>query len=185
MAYYLLDVNGQIITQHDLQDKGVWCRTGFTKEMVFVEKFGKELNLIIHPAKESNPYGPDLFNISNGTPGDLKTQNTPFFQVSQRFGYDPQYAVVFNGKDRKRYRELYPEMEIYFAVDWQVITFKGVKTISVVPMTGVWFIPFSKLDQLLQSAPFHSYYQRRNDEKGNAKGSYVLNLLDKNFTKVI
>ena len=184
MAYKLFDINGIEVTHHDLQDKGVWCRAGASKEEVFVEKFGVDLNLRINPEKENNPYAPDLQNTSNQLLADLKTQNTPFFQAQSRFGYDPQYAVVFNGKDRQRYREKYPDIEIYFAVDWQVIKYHGRNIIEVKPMTGVWYIPFSELNKKLEEAPFHAYQQRQFDQKGNAKGSYGLNLLDHEFTKV-
>ncbi|MDO5968278.1 hypothetical protein Q4Q35_00520 [Flavivirga aquimarina] len=185
MAYKLFDINGNVIEQHDLQDKGVWCQTGASKEKVFVDKFGKSLNLIINPEKENNPYAPDLLNTSTNLLADLKTQNTPFFQAQTRFNYDPQYTVVFNGKDRHRYKEKYPDIEIYFAVDWQAIKFENGKIIEVKPMTGVWFIPFQKLDKLLESSPFHSYGQRKFDQRGNAKGSYVLNLLNNNFIRLL
>ncbi len=184
MGYRLFDINGQEVNQHDLQDKGVWCRSGASKEEVFVEKFGKDLNLIINPEKTRNPYVPDLLNTSNNLLADLKTQNTPFFQAKSRFGYDPQYTVVFNEKDRQRYNKYYPEIEIYFAVDWQVIKFQSKSILEVVPMVGIWYIPFCKLEHLLEAAPFHSYQQRVSDQRGNAKGSYVLTLLESAFERV-
>lgn len=183
--YKLFGIDGNEILQHDLQDKGVWCESGATKEEVFVNKFGSQLNLIINPEKVNSPFVPDLLNTSNTLLADLKTQNTPFFQAESRFGYDPQYTVVFNGKDRERYKELYPDIEIYFAIDWQVLKFQGANTIEVEPMLGVWFIPFQQLDKLLQKAPYHEYQQRRWDQKGNAKGSYVLNILDSDFVRMI
>lgn len=185
MAYRLIGIDGQEINQHDLQDKGVWCQTGASQEEVFVTKYGDRLNLIINPDKETNPYVPDLLNIKNNQLGDLKTQNTPFFQARSRFSYDPQYTVVFNGKDRERYSEMYPNIEIYFAVDWQAVKFVGSTTIEVEPMKGIWYIPFQKLDMLCNNSPFHSYQQRYSDNKGNAKGSYVLNLLDESFHRVV
>ncbi|MEM9142912.1 MAG: hypothetical protein AAGA86_07990, partial [Bacteroidota bacterium] len=178
MSYKLFDKDGKAITRHDLQDKGVWCRDGASKERVFVEKYGHDLHLGLNPEKDPDPYVPDLLNTANGKLADLKTQNTPFFQARPRFGMDPQYTAVFNGKDRIRYKEKYPKIETYFAVDWQAITFQGRYTVRVRPMTGIWFIPFEQLDKILETSPYHTYRQRRNDNKGNAKGSYVLNLLD-------
>lgn len=93
--------------------------------------------------------------------------------------------MVFNGKDRKNYKDKYPEIEIYFAVDWQVTKFKGNTMIEVNPMIGVWYITFKKLDALLENAPFHSYQQRMSDNRGNAKGSYVVNFLNNEFKKLI
>ena len=182
--YKLFDINGQEVNYHDLQDKGVWCRSDASKEEVFVEKFGKELNLIINPEKKTDPYVPDLINTKKNLLGDLKTQNTPFFQAQSRFGYDPQYIVVFNSKDRERYKQKYCDIEIYFAVDWQVIKFVDRRTIEVKPMTGIWYIPFGELDKLLEKAPLHAYRQRKFDQLGNAKGSFVLSLLNTAFKRV-
>ncbi|MFW6224636.1 MAG: hypothetical protein ACOC4B_00035 [Bacteroidota bacterium] len=86
MGYKLFDQNGENITHHDLQDKGIWCKSGASKEEVFVETFGERLNLIINPEKRNNPYAPDLLNISTGLRADLKTQNTPFFRLNQGLG---------------------------------------------------------------------------------------------------
>ena len=186
MAYFTYDIHGNTISNHDLQDKGVWCETGASKEETFVKKYGDELGLIINPEKTENPYAPDLLNTQNGLLADLKTQNTPFFQAESRFGYDPQFTVVFNGKDRDRYNELYPDIEIYFAVDWQAVKFvSNGKSIEVEPMVGVWKISFTELEEILKTAPFHSYQQRYDDQRGNAKGSYVLDLQNENFIRVI
>lgn len=185
MAYKLFDVNGSQITHHNLQDKGVWCRDGATEEEVFVENYGEKLGLIVNPDKRINPYVPDLVNTKNDLLADLKTQNTPFFQAQTRFGFTPQYAVVFNEKDRLRYSNRYPEIEIYFWVDWQAVRFVGNTEIKVQPMTGIWFIPFKKLDQVLQNSPLHHYAQRRNDRQGNAKSSRVLSVQHTAFTKIV
>ena len=185
MPYQLYDQHNQIIQHHDLQDKGVWCRSGASKEEVFVDLYGKQLDLIINPDKITNPYVPDLKNTQTGQLADLKTQNTPFFQAQSRFDYDPQYTVVFNKKDKDRYRQKYPILAIYFAIDWQAIRFEGRQRISVSPMVGVWKIPFLELDVLLEQAPFHEYQQRTNDTKGNAKGSYVLDIRNPSFLKCV
>ncbi|WPR76335.1 hypothetical protein [Algoriphagus sp. NG3] len=186
MGYRLFDISGTDVTHHDLQDKGVWCIEGASKEEAFVRLYGSELGLAINPEKITNPYAPDLLNTKNGKLGDLKTQNTPFFQAGSRFGLNPQHTVVFNGKDRDRYRSLYPEIEIYFAVDWQVVSFESSHSkVNVEAMVGIWFIPFGELDKVLEKAPFHSYRQRVYDNKGNAKGSYVLDLMNPAFRKVV
>lgn len=186
MGYKQFGIDGQEISHHDLQDKGVWCEDGASKEEVFVEKYGGQLGLIINPEKVNNPYAPDLLNTKNGLLADLKTQNTPFFQAESRFGYDPQFTVVFNRKDRERYKDQYPEIEIYFAVDWQAVKFQtDYSAIEVNPMIGVWYIPFPKLDIISGNSPYHEYQQRVWDEKGNAKGSYILNLKNENFKRLI
>ncbi len=185
MAYQLYDVQGNTIARHDLQDKGVWCEMGAAKEDVFVRLYGARLGLIINPEKENNPFAPDLYNTVKQVRGDLKEQGTPFFQAGVRFGLDPQLTVVFNVKDKIRYEQLYPELEIYFWVDWQVVRFSnGNKDIKVQPLTGVWHIPFLALAKLTESAPVHHYGQRIGDTMGNAKSSYVLHLGNPAFTRI-
>lgn len=186
MTYTLIGIDGNEVNQHDLQDKGVWCTKGFTKEEAFVRKFGEGLGLTMNPRKKVDPYVPDLVEIPTGHVADLKTQNTPFFKAGSLYGLDPQYTVVFNGKDRLRYRELYPDIVIYFAVDWQVVRFRmGKTTIDVKPMVGVWRIPFQGLLGLLDETRFHTYQQRVHDIKGNAKGSYVLDIQHERFERVV
>jgi len=135
--------------------------------------------------KQKDKKAPGILNRTTGNLGDLKVQNTPFFQADIRYGIDPQYAVVFNHKDKIRYERLYPDIEIYFWVDWMVTRFvSGSQEIHVQPMTGIWYIPFNKLIGILKNAPLHYYQQRKYDTKGNAKASYVLNLGDEHFVKL-
>lgn len=183
--YKLFDIYGKEVIHQNLQRKGFLCRSGATMEEVFVKLYGDQLNLVINPQKVSDSYVPNFYNTRNGLLADLKTQNTPFFQAETRFGLDPQYTVVFNGKDRNRYKSEYPDIEIYFAIDWQVVKFKGKITLEVSPMVGVWFINFGDLDKILDSAPFHKYLQRIDDKRGNVRESYLLNLLNPRFMKVI
>ena len=185
MTYKLFNREGSEITLRDLQDKGPWCLFGVSKEDAFVEKFGKQFQIVINPEKTTNRYAPDLFNESSKKNGDLKTQNTPFFQAKSRYGIDPQYAVTFNVKDYERYLKQYPSIEIYFWVHWEAIKFSSSSTIEVEPMEGVWFIPFPDLIKVIKSSPVHTYQQRTNDTKGNARDSYVLDLRNPLFTKII
>lgn len=184
--YKLLDEKNQEVKQHDLQDKAPWCKTGATFEEVFVEKYGQQFGLIINPQKEDNIYAPDLLNTTNNSLGDLKTQNTPFFQASQRYDLDPQFAVTFNVKDYKRYLANYPTIEIYFWVKWIVTGFeKNDDKIQVQPMEGIWKIEFDNLIELCKTSPIHTYGQRIYDNKGNAKDSYVLDLRNERFKTLL
>jgi hypothetical protein len=185
-SYRLIDANNQEINLHNLQDKGPWCQAGATFEQVFIATY-PQLNLQINPAKSNDPYAPDLLNNSNQKLGDLKTQNTPFFQATQRYGLNPQFAVTFNVKDYKRYTALYPGIEIYFWVKWTAIKFEknGQLDIGVQPMEGVWRADFSQVAQLCNSSPIHTYAQRVNDDRGNARDSYVLSLNDPTFIRLI
>jgi hypothetical protein len=185
MAYTLFDREGKVVTLRDLQDKGPWCADGASSEQVFIQNYGKGLGLIINPEKSFNKYAADLFNVNSKNVGDLKTQNTPFFQALTLFSVNPQYAVTFNQKDFIRYSELYPGIEVYFWVVWTVIKFAGNQTIEVAPMEGVWKITLDKIKILVKTAPLHFYQQRINDNNGNAKGSYVFDLSNPLFEKII
>jgi hypothetical protein len=183
--YKLLDVDGNEINHHNLQDKTKWCKDGERVEQSFVRIHGEQLNIIINPEKTTNKYAPDLLNSKSGCLGDLKTQNTPFFRASSLFGIDPTYAVVFNLKDRNRYRELYPSIDIYYWIDWIAVKFQiGNKVTAVEPLYGVWRVNFKEFDKYLDGAPLHDYMQRRNDTQGNAKSSYVIDIRNEIFEKI-
>jgi len=183
--YRLFDRDRNEITYRDLQNKGAWCRKGFSKEEVFVALYGPQLNIVLNPAKTKDPYAVDLLDKGTSKLADLKTQNTPFFQARSRYDIDPQCAVVFNIKDEERYENLYPDIDILFWVDWQVVHFEmNNEKIDIKPMIGVWKIGFQQLRKLCAASPIHRYQQRINDLRGNAKRSYVLNLFDKAFEKV-
>jgi len=185
MSYTQFDKDGNIISHKDLQDKKVWCKDGEKIEEVFVKKYGEPLKVIINPEKVLNPYAPDLVWKEN-TQADLKTQNTPFFKAGELYNIDPSYAVVFNRKDAVRYYKKYPDIQIFFWVEWHSIRFEMANfKKSVEYINGVWSIPFSSLVEILKSAPLHSYQQRVGDKKGNARDSFVLDIRNELFTQVI
>jgi len=151
-----------------------------------VNTFGSELKISINPEKIENPYAPDIIRNTDGNLGDLKTQNTPFFKAKTLFQIHPSYAVVFNIKDYNRYKEKYPNIVIYFWVNWMVRKFKmNNNEITVDKISGVWMINFIDVGKLVKTAPKHFYQQRRFDNKGNAKGSYVFDIRNELFKKVI
>lgn len=95
--------------------------------------------------------------------------------------------MVFNKKDRIRCQKKYPDIEIYFWVDWIAIRFCGNNNeeIKVNQMSGVWYVNFKELDFILDNCPLHWYSQRIRDNKGNAKSSYVISLQNDIFQRVI
>jgi len=158
---------------HDTEDKGWWCHHGLKLERSFVALCNTHLNLPAweNPEKRDNPYAPDL--IVAGHVADLKVQNTPFF-VSSRYDMDPRRTVTFNRKDYERYSELYPDIDIYFWVDW---TQTESKYGRVDYLAGIYSLPFVTLAGLIESgAPEHHYIHRRDDTQGNAKSSFLLSL---------
>jgi len=186
MSYKQFDKNGNLVTPSDLQNKSLWCREGEKIEEAFVSKYGDDLNVGINPEKAINRYAPDLVFIPEDSFVDLKTQNTPFFKAKKLFGIDPSFAVVFNRKDYERYGEKYPGIDILFWVEWHSVRFEmGSFKQEVEYINGVWKISFKELAKLCETAPEHSYQQRRFDRLGNAKSSFVLDIRDSKFQKVI
>jgi hypothetical protein len=184
MSYIQYDKEGNIVTHSDLQNKKVWCKDGEQIEEAFVSRYGSQLGLSINPEKSTNPYAPDL--IKNSKIADLKTQNTPFFKAGKLYNIDPSYAIVFNRKDAERYWKLYRDIIIYFWVEWHSVKFvMGNFTQEVEYINGVWSIKFIDLVELLKVSPEHFYQQRIADKKGNAKSSFVLNLNNPSFNKII
>ncbi|CAM4181232.1 hypothetical protein [Zobellia nedashkovskayae] len=185
MPYSQYDKNGNEVNHKDLQAKTVWCKDGEKIEVAFIDRYGSKLNLKINPEKTTNPYAPDLVFNQNRL-ADLKTQNTPFFKAQSMYGIDSSYAVVFNRKDAIRYYKKYPEIIIYFWIEWHSVKFvMGSFENNVKYINGVWRIPFKNLIEILKIAPKHEYKQRKNDTKGNAKSSFVLDIRNPLFEKVV
>ena len=132
---------------HDTEDKDWWVVYGADLEKKFVEKVCPKIGLKgkINPKKEIDPTAPDL--IVNNRLADLKTQNTPFFTVSRynkrvgenKLPFDPTFTVIFNKIDYLIYRELYPNLDIYFWVHWKQTKYnsKNGRVINVLPISGV------------------------------------------------
>jgi hypothetical protein len=164
---------------HNTEDKKWWVITGREKEDVFIQQVCPNINLsaIINPEKVTNPYAPDL--LVNGQLADLKCQETPFYKAEVLYHLPNQHAVTFNRKDYLRYAQKYPDIFIYFWIDWKVLSKTiGGKTFTVKPMSGVWVVDFTVIKNKVESrkAPFHSYQRRVGDKGGNATESYLLDL---------
>jgi hypothetical protein len=163
----------------NVRDKMEYCKYGNVAEYVFCGLYFEKLGVIINPAKvynkEAGKYMPDLFNIRTSRVVDLKTINAPFFKAKEFYGLDPQYAVSFNEKDYLRYEKKYYYIDIYFWLRFGEATVEEAGNYGVVlqPMNAVYAISFQKLKEILIVAPLHEYKDRKSDEEGNAKRSYV------------
>jgi len=163
--------------RHNTEDKLWWTIQGAKQEEIFVEDICPRLGLqaIINPAKQLSPYVPDM--IVEGKLSDLKCQETPFFKAGELFQLDPQFAVTFNKKDYQQYADKYPNIMIYYWVNWQYVAceIRG-KIYLVRPMSSVWRVPFSQFCNILKGMPIHNYKRRVSNGWGNAKESYVFDV---------
>lgn len=186
MAVTLYDIKGNIFYNNDLQDKLAWCRKGEKMEVGFIREYGRKIGYDINPQKATNEFVPDLISTESNVLADLKTQHSPFFQAQSRFGIDPTYAVVFNVKDRDRYEKHYPDIDIIYFVDWVPIKadIHG-KIYQIDPLFGIYKTSFKKLVSLLDRSKVHAYQQRVNDNKGNARDSYVFDIRDRIFERLV
>ena len=158
---------------HDTEDKAWWVAHGESMEAPFVALCQQKLGIDaqINPAKSEDPTAPDL--LVSGEVADLKVQNTPFFSAG-RYGLDPRFAVTLNRTDVERYTTLYPRIVIYFWVDWLQLEWRD---LAVAPLRGVWRANLAAVTAMIElGAPEHSYVRRRDDRRGNAKSSYLLDL---------
>ncbi|WP_300667078.1 hypothetical protein [Fluviicola sp.] len=185
MAITLFDVNNKIIEHHDLQDKLRWCVDGETKEQAFVRRYGLELGYQMNPTKVTDPYAPDLLFTKDNLLTDLKSQHTPFFKSQSLYGIEPTYAVVFNVKDKERYIEHYPNIDILYYIEWVALKadIYG-KSFQVNPLVGVYRISFKNLLTILDDKKIHKYQQRVGDTKGNARDSYVIDIRNPLFEQI-
>ena len=158
----------------DLNDRHAWYEKGASDEELFCMLFGHTLGLSINPDKADDPTVPDLIHRS-GEVCELKTRRTPFFTAFSSYMIAPQKAVTINRNDMVRYWQDYRDMPIYFWVQWTQLKWQN---IEVKPMVGVWGIRVSNLAKLCSDDNLHAYQGRVDDERGNAKDSYVVSLDD-------
>lgn len=162
---------------HNTEDKEFWCKHGEKIEDYFLENIAPLLpyNIIKNPEKTNNKYAPDFYLDKHLC--DLKAQNTPFFKAHDFYNIDPRYAVTFNHKDYNRYMKKYPNIGIFFYVNWMKLE-KDIGGIlyKVKPLTGVWMIGIKKIHSMVDKLYSHSYDRRISDTKGNAKKSLCLDL---------
>lgn len=166
--------------QHNTEDKSWWLQHGLELEYQFVELCRNKLNVKaeINPAKSDSPAAPDL--LVDGNIADLKVQNTPFFSAT-KYSMDPRFTVTFNRKDFERYSALYPEIVVYFWVNWKQLAWKDFR---VQKLNAICKAEFSLITEQVASgnAIEHIYMHRRGDTKGNAKSSFLLDI--RTFQKV-
>jgi hypothetical protein len=166
--------------QHNTEDKSWWLQHGLELEYQFVELCRNKLKVRaeINPAKSDSPTAPDL--LVDGNIADLKVQNTPFFSAT-KYSMDPRFTVTFNRKDFERYSALYPEIVVYFWVNWKQLAWKNFR---VQKLNAICKAEFSLITEQVASgnAIEHIYMHRRGDTKGNAKSSFLLDI--RTFQKV-
>ncbi|MDQ7733842.1 hypothetical protein QT231_14105 [Halomonas sp. SpR1] len=184
-TYTLYDKDGNELIHNDLQKKQEWCKDGERLETRFLTLYGEKLGLRLNEEKSRDPTVPDFIHTESGKYVDLKSQTTPFFQ-SRKYGVDPQYAVTLNKIDVDRYYQLYPGIIVLYHVNWiavKMVSGYG-KTTEVREMEGIWAATINKIKQMCNPENLHAYLQRTNDQQGNARDSYVLDLRHGDF-KVI
>lgn len=159
------------------EDRSWYVRYGEDLEARFIEQIVPRLGIAIklNPAKNHNRYAPDLIVMGKQL-ADLKHQSKPFF-TSWRYGIAPQFAVTFNHKDYVRYSENYPDIVIYWWVEREDETGYGA---TVRRMNAVWRCPLTTLATAIENGKvhLHEYDNRKFDQNGNAKASYVFDVRD-------
>lgn len=159
---------------HNTEDRGWWYLHGERLEERFVAICRDRLMLTacINPAKSHDKTAPDL--IVEGALADLKTQNTPFFTSMRYKKMEPRFTVTFNRKDYERYQKLYPDIVIYFWIDWTQTAWNN---IQLDYLGGVYRLPFNKVASLIEKgAPEHKYQHRQAPGDRNAKSSFLLDI---------
>jgi hypothetical protein len=168
------------VDEHDTEDKKYWVsKYGIEKEKEFC-KFMSEvvgISTIINPEKYKNIFVPDI--IVNGALSDLKCIGTPFYLSGKLYKTNPQYAVTFDDKDYMRYKKNYPNINIYFWVQYEGArgSYAGA-TISLLPMDHIFEVSFNRLKNYIEAngVPHHTYKRRIDDEIGNSRGCYIFDV---------
>jgi hypothetical protein len=145
---------------HDTEDTRWWYARGEEKEAFFISTIAPRLGITAarNPEKDTDPTAPDL--LVDGKRAELKNQETPFFKAKKYYRVDPQFAVSFNLGDYEKYKEKYPEMDIFFWVDWQELEKFDIKLRQ---MFGVYRVPFKQLAYAIETGQvkLHEYDKRK------------------------
>ena len=162
----------------DTEDKAAWCGAAEAQERTFAinRLFALGLSGAVNINKRHDPFTHDLF-VS--FPVDLKSVRTPLFMAQELYGLDPQYAVTFNFKDAKRYREFYPNIVVIFDVSWEQTSKEiGDRIFRVQPMHQTHAGFLDNISRAIKAGGNQriEYKNRVNDTKGNAKESWVFDV---------
>jgi hypothetical protein len=160
------------------EDKPYWCEQGERDERDFVHLVAPAhgLTATINPQKPHDRFAPDL--LVHGKLADLKTQRMPFFTAG-RYGFDPQFTVTLNVGDVDRYQALGDDFSILFWVRWDTLARQfGQRSYTVRPLEGIWHTSVGDVLARVAAgdAPLHTYLNRMEDSRGNARASYLLDL---------
>ncbi len=172
-----------ILENTTTEDKLAYCIKASDEQepafVNFINSLGNDLiKMEINPDKVHDPYTHDLI-INGKIPGDLKTQDTPFFKSDILYNVDPQWAITYNHKDYLRYKEKYTNkggnIILFFDVKRKAQTMFDHTT---QPMRAIFYAKASEIESLIESktVPLHEYQNRVNDTSGNAKSSYVIDV---------
>jgi len=162
----------------DTEDKKAWCSSAEEQERNFVvdRLFRLGVGGFVNTDKLTDPFTHDLQVMLRS---DLKSVSTPLFKALDLYGIDPQYAVTFNDKDIKRYRSLYPNIVVFFDVNWSVTSMEiGDSRYAVEPMHETYAGFLGDIKRAIKSSGSHQHhYQKRVDDvSGNAKSSWVFDV---------
>jgi hypothetical protein len=162
----------------DTENKLAWCESGAKSEEEFVKSMRfNGLGFAMNADKAFDPYTNDLTIKCRS---DLKSVRTPLFKAKGLYGLDPQYAITFNVKDGKRYKELYPNILVVFDVKWEQLEWTDREgfVYTVEPMHQVYMGSLTSIRQAIIKAgkKLHAYQRRVDDRQGNAKDSYVFDV---------
>lgn len=146
----------------DNEDKQAWCSYGEKQEIKFIkERQVSGWDLKLNPEKKSNKY---VYDLTATCPVDLKTMKTPFY-TSSDYGVPSSRAITINRKDLVRYAKLYPNIIILCDVQY---------------MNRMFIVTIDRAKKLVKAgkAKLHTYENRKDDDKGNARDSYVFDVND-------
>lgn len=161
----------------------LWYEAAETWENDFVVKYGDRFKIIINPAKKYNKYAPDLYCLNTCTNADLKPQFTPFYKAFELYGVNPQYAWTFNVSDLLEYLIQWEnDLGIFVWVKFEDSNLFGVE---ISKCENIYFVKVSDLKKLLNKKKIiHKYGKRINDAR-NEHESFIIDLRESIFKKVI
>ena len=154
----------------DTENRKDYYKKGESYEKQFVARYPEDYRM--NPAKEAGDiYAPDI--LYKGEVAELKARFTPLYLSYKNYGVDPSWANTINVKDVERYEKDYPNIWVVF---WLWYKSSTEYSIHVPALERVHIIKFEDLKEVCRISPIIKYQRRENDDTGNAKDSYVIDL---------
>ena len=189
-VYRLFDANDREVVLHNTEDKGWWLKEGEIREREFLDLCAEKKlleGIVPNPERVGSrkKFLPEFFY--RGALLDLKDHRIPFFESGRTRNIPPRYALTLDEQDVIDIEKKYPTCRLVFYVRWMAVKYQKIqlddngagtvlKEIAIQPLHGIWGMTPGRMRELVADKTAHEYLRRKDDQRGNAKTSFGVDL---------